>query len=306
MVALEVRDLYKTYSYVRALQGLSFTLQRGEVLGFIGPNGAGKTTTIKIITGLVIPDKGAVMVDGQDVLHNPYVRKGVGYVPELPNAPPWARVCDFLVRVAGIEGVPEREARLLARRALERLGVDDLCNRKFRHTSKGQKKRILLAHALMTPKQYVLMDEPITGLDPEWVAETRKIIYELRSQGAGVLVSSHILKELEEIVDRVIIITRGTKVFEGTLQELAEKAGTGKVVVVRPSSVEAALRVLEQAGLTDVEVVGNKVRVFLPEGWTPTRLISLLEESGVLVHEFEYSESRLEDAYLRLVRGGGS
>jgi len=304
-MTLEVRDLYKTYSYVRALQGLSFTLREGEVLGFIGPNGAGKSTTIKIVTGLVIPDKGSVIVDGEDALRNPYVRKMIGYVPELPNAPSWARVCDFLVRLAGLEGVPEHEARLLARRALERLGVDELCNRKFKYTSKGQKKRILIAHALMTPKRYMLLDEPITGLDPEWVAETRKIIHELKSDGVGVLVSSHILKELEEVVDRVIIISRGVKVFEGTLQELAEKAGTGKVVVLRPSSVDAALRVLEQAGLRDVEVVGNKVRVFLPEGWTPTKLINLLEEAGVLVHEFEYSESRLEDAYLRLVRGGG-
>jgi len=305
-MTLEAKDLYKTYSYVKALQGLSFALREGEVLGFIGPNGAGKSTTIKTIAGLVIPDRGEVLVDGEDALQNPYARRSVGYVPELPNAPPWARVCDFLVRLARLEGVPEREARVHARRALERLGVDELCNRKFRHTSKGQKKRILLAHALMTPKRYMLLDEPITGLDPEWVAETRKIIYELRSNGSGVLVSSHILRELEEVVDRVIIISRGVKVFEGTLQELAAKAGTGKVVVLRPSSVEAALRVLEQAGLADAEVVGNKVRVFLPDDWTPTRLINLLEEAGVLVHEFEYSESRLEDAYLRLVRGGGS
>jgi len=300
---LEARGLEKTYRGVPALRGLGFTLMEGEVLGFVGPNGAGKTTTIKIVMGLVVPDRGRVLVDGVDALRDPYVRGAIGYVPEVPVAPRWARVCEFMVAMARLEGVPAGEARPLARRALERLGVEHLCGRRLGETSKGQRKRILLALAIMTPRRYVLLDEPLSGLDPEWVAGARRLIRELRDSGVGVLVSSHILRELEEVVDRVLVVLDGRKVFEGSTGELARMAGTGRIVVLRPASVEAAARVLGEAGLQAV-VEGGRVRVPLPEGWSPSRVIRLLEEAGVEVHDFEYSESPLEEAYLRLVRGG--
>ena len=300
---VEVRDLHKTYSYVRALRGVSFTLDAGEVVGFVGPNGAGKSTTIKIIAGLVVPDRGSVIVDGVDALGNVEPRRHIGYVPEIPVAPPWARVCDFLEHLARMEGASKSEARLMVRRALERLGVGDLCNRKFKHTSKGQRKRILLAQAIMVPKKYIFLDEPITGLDPEWVAETRKLIIELKESGAGLLVSSHILRELQEVVDRVVIISRGRIVFQGSIAELSKLAGSGRTLVIRPSDIGRAVRVLEAKGLRSISVVGPKVRVVVPSNLRPAEVIEILESEGVDVVEFEYSESSLEDAYLRLVRG---
>ncbi len=301
---LEVSDLWKRYGYVRALRGLSFHLEKGEVLGFVGPNGAGKTTTIKSIVGLVHPDRGRILVDGRDPRRDKGAKKKIGYVPELPEAPGWARACELLEFLAMMEGVSKLEARRVAKRALEEFGVDFLCNRRLREVSKGQRKRILLAQAFMTPKDYLLLDEPVSGLDPEWVARVRDLVAEQASAGAGVLVSSHILRELEDVANRFVIIARGSKVFEGTTRELAEAVGMAGVIVVKSSRAPEVARLLESLGAGEVKVMGSTVRAGVPRGKKPDEVLRAIMEAGLPVEGFEYREASLEEAYLRLVRGG--
>ncbi|NOZ31133.1 MAG: ABC transporter ATP-binding protein, partial [Crenarchaeota archaeon] len=254
---IEVENLTKRYGYITAVKNISLELNQGEVLGLIGPNGAGKTTTLKTIVGLVVPDSGKILIDNINPFTDPRIKRILGYVPEIPQTPEWATVCSFLENLGLLEGLSQIEARRRARQALEEFGVDDLCNRKLKMTSKGQRKRILLAQSLLVDKKYMILDEPISGLDPEWVVHVRNKILEWARSGVGVLVSSHILKELQDVVDRVVIITKGKKVFEGTLQELGAIAGVGGIVVIVTPSAGEAARVLEAEGVKPISVTGR-------------------------------------------------
>lgn len=300
---LVVEDLHKRYGYVRAVQGVNLRLEKGSVLGLVGPNGAGKTTTMKSIVGLVVPDRGRISVDGRDPWMDPEARKLLGYSPETPVGPKWIRACDLLEHLAVLDGLSRIEARRAARSALETFGLQDYCYRKLGAMSKGQRKRVLLAAAFMIERSYYILDEPASGLDPEWIAAIREQIVSAARSGAGVMVSSHILKELQDIVDKVAIIIRGRVVFEGSIQDLAERVGGESIVVVRTRDPGRAARVLEEAGYKAVFTAGS-VRVYIPRGTSARRILEILEEAGVPVESFEYREADLEDAYLRLVGGG--
>ncbi len=298
-----VEGLVKRYGYVKAVDGVSLRIGSGEVVGLVGPNGAGKTTTMKAILGLVVPDQGSISVDGVDPRLDPRVRRRIGYAPEAPVAPRWATVCGFLEVLASIDGVPRPSRRTAVRRALEEFGAGDFCHRKLGSLSKGQRKRVLLAQALLAERRYYLFDEPFTGLDPEWVAVVRAKITELASDGAGVLVSSHILRELQDIVDRVVVIRSGRTVFEGTPREMAEAAGVGSVALIRSPQAALIARLLEEKRF-HVTLAGDKVRVMLPRGVGTRELLSIIASANVEVTGLEYREASIEDAYLKLVRGG--
>lgn len=301
---IEVENLTKRYGYITAVKNISLELNQGEVLGLIGPNGAGKTTTLKTIVGLVVPDSGRILIDNVNPFTDPRVKRILGYVPEIPQTPEWATVCSFLENLGLLEGLSQVEARRRARQALEEFGVDDLCNRKLKMTSKGQRKRILLAQSLLVDKKYMILDEPISGLDPEWVVHVRNKILEWARSGVGVLVSSHILKELQDVVDRVVIVTKGKKVFEGTLQELGAIAGVGGIVVIVTPSAGEAAKVLEAEGIKPISVTGRVVKVQIGKETNPKEILEILDKKGIQVEGFEYREASLEEAYLKLVRGG--
>lgn len=300
---IEVKGLSKRYGYVTAVQNVDLSVGEGEVLGLIGPNGAGKTTTLKSIVGLIVPDKGRVLIDGVDPFKDPIVKKMIGYVPEIPRAPEWATVCGLLENLALLEGVSRLEARRLAKQALEEFGVDHLCNRRVRMASKGQLKRVLLAQSVLLEKKYMVLDEPVSGLDPEWVARIRDMMLEWGRNGIGVLVSSHILRELQDIADRVVIIVKGRRVFEGTIQELGKIAGVKGVVIVKTPSAPEAARRLEEAGVKPLSVSSRTLKVQVTGESSPREILGILEEGGIPIEGFEYREASLEDAYLRLVRG---
>jgi len=300
---LEVRSLKKRYGPIVALRGVSLRLEPGEILGLIGPNGAGKTSLIKSVMGIVVPDAGEILVDGVPAA-SPRGKRLLAYSPEAPIGPSWARVCELLERLAWIEGVPSGEARRQARRAAEALGLEGLCDRRLGWLSKGQRKRVMIAQALLPEaKKYYLLDEPLTGLDPEWVARTREIIVQLARSGAGVLVSSHILRELEAVVNKVAIIRRGQLVFYGTLDELASRVGQRPVLVLRVGDISGARSVLEGLGYRPVLEGGAAIRVDLDSVEDADRIIDALRKAGVKLLGYEVKEASLEDAYLRLVSG---
>ncbi len=301
---LVVEGLEKRYRYVRAVRGVSFTVGEGEIVGLVGPNGAGKTTTLKSIVGLVVPDKGRILVDDADPQRDPGIRRILGYVPEAPEAPRWPRVCELLEKLAYLEGMDKNEARRKARASAEEFGLGEYCSYKVGALSKGLRKRLLIAQSFLRDRKYYVMDEPISGLDPEWVAEVRAKIVALAREGSGVLVSSHILRELEEIVTKVVIIRRGEVVFQGTLKELSEYAGGRTLVTIRSPNAASLARFLAEKGYTVLATSPNMVKVEAPEGETPSSILSMVERTGFKVEGFEYSQYSLEDAYLRLVRGG--
>ena len=238
--AIEIHDLYKSFGSARALDGLNLTVRPGEVRGFLGPNGAGKSTTIRVLLGLLRADSGSARLFGGDVWRDAVeLHKRITYVPGdvslWPNLT-GGECIDYLARLSGREDSP----RLKARRAelLERFELDP--RKKARTYSKGNRQKIALVAAFLTDAELYVLDEPTSGLDPLMEAVFTEHIREARSAGRSVLLSSHILSEVEKVCDTVTIIRNGTDVESGTLDELRHLTRTSVTAVVGgdPSSVE--------------------------------------------------------------------
>jgi ABC-2 type transport system ATP-binding protein len=224
---IEVKGLVKTYGSKRAVDGVSFSVRRGEILGFLGPNGAGKSTTMKMITGFLRPDAGTALVDGIDVTKDPVgVKRKLGYLPENAPAYPEMTVAEFLGFIAEVRGFQESGARQAhVERAITLTHLASVRNQTIDTLSKGYKQRVGFAQALLHDPPVLILDEPTDGLDPNQKNEVRLIIKNMAVEKA-VILSTHILEEVEAICTRVIIISRGKIVADETPQQLlGRKAG---------------------------------------------------------------------------------
>jgi len=224
---IDVKGLVKTYGAKRAVDGVSFSVKRGEILGFLGPNGAGKSTTMKMITGFLRPDSGTAIVDGIDVSKDPVaVKSRLGYLPENAPAYPEMTVAEFLGFIAEVRGFREAPARKAqVERAITLTHLESVRSQTIETLSKGSKQRVGFAQALLHNPPVLILDEPTDGLDPNQKNEVRLIIKNMAAEKA-VILSTHILEEVEAICTRVIIISRGKIVADETPKQLlARKAG---------------------------------------------------------------------------------
>lgn len=212
---IEVRGLVKVYGSKRAVDGISFSVRRGDILGFLGPNGAGKSTTMKIVTGFLSPTAGTALVDGIDVTKDPVaVKTKIGYLPESAPAYPEMSVAEFLgfiAEVRGHRGKVDREA--IVRRAIGLTHLEPVQDQAIETLSKGYKQRVGLAQALLDDPPVLILDEPTDGLDPNQKNEVRALIKRMATEKAVVL-STHILEEVEAICNRVIVISAGKLVVD--------------------------------------------------------------------------------------------
>jgi len=300
MAVLEVRGLRKRYGRVVAVDGVSFSAGRG-VHGLVGPNGAGKTTTLKSIVGLVVPDAGEVLFNGVDLLspRGWRLRGEIGYVAEVPVLPDDYVVVELLEELALVEGLDRLSARREARRVLEEVGLDRLADRKVRGLSKGERKRLYFAQALLQQRSLYVLDEPFSGLDPEAVAWARSLVSRLGRE-ATVLLSSHLLREVEELAGSVTIIYGGRVLFSGALEELARMAGGGVVAELSVDRPEEAARLLGGEGY-EAEASGSRLVVRLDSREDAARVVSLLSSRGFMVYESRLRGRSLEEAYLELI-----
>ncbi len=214
---IEVKDLVKTYGSKRAVNGVTFTVRRGEILGFLGPNGAGKSTTMKMITGFLKPDAGTATVDGIDVSVDPVaVKRKLGYLPESAPAYPEMTVAEFLSFIAEVRGFRTHEAqRIQVDRAVALTHLEPVRHQTIETLSKGFKQRVGFAQALLHDPPALVLDEPTDGLDPNQKNEVRTLIRNMAAAKA-VILSTHILEEVDAICTRVIIISQGRIVADET------------------------------------------------------------------------------------------
>src|SRR3989442_4535441 len=220
---IEVENLTKRYGRTTAVDGISFRVQKGEILGFLGPNGAGKTTTMRILTCYLPPTEGTARVAGYDVSQAPLeVKRRVGYIPETPPLYPDMSVREFLAFCAKIKGVGAKERRAKIDDVIGKTRVDDVAGTLIGKLSKGYRQRVGLAQAILNNPDVLILDEPTAGLDPKQIIETRELIKGLGGEHTIVL-STHILPEVEMTCGRVVIINKGRVVAEDTPENLTRR-----------------------------------------------------------------------------------
>jgi len=258
---IHVEHLTRRFGALNAVEDLSFHLERGEVVGFLGPNGAGKTTVMRILTGYLPASSGRAEIAGLDVLRESLaVRRRIGYLPEAVPLYREHRVSEMLVFQARLHGMTRREWKARIPEVLERVGLADRERSLIGQLSRGQRQRIGLAVALLPQPEVLILDEPTSGLDPLQRLEVRRLLSELAREHT-VLLSSHILPEIEAVAPRVIILDRGRMAADGTPAELVRKLGGGSAVRLEAAvggDVEGALRVLRSVrGVTGVRDLGR-------------------------------------------------
>lgn len=227
---IEVRNLSKFYGDFHAVRGVSFRVDKGEVVGFLGPNGAGKSTTLRILVGFLGATSGEAFVDGHSVTDEPLkARACIGYMPEMAPLYPEMRVREYLAFRAELKGVARRDRADAIDRSVKDAGLEGRESTLIRELSKGYRQRVGLADALVANPPLLILDEPTAGLDPNQIREVRGLIARLADRKQTILVSTHILSEVEAMCSRVVVIARGKVVAEGTLDELRGARKTDEI-----------------------------------------------------------------------------
>lgn len=230
-MSLEVLQLTKMYGPQKALDSISFSARKGEIVGFLGPNGAGKSTTMKIATGYLLPDQGDVQIHGLSVLEKPKeISKLVGYLPEHNPLYLDMYVKEFLVFIGGLYGMSGKNLQVRVNELLSLCGLEREAHKKIGQLSKGYRQRAGLAKALIHDPEVIILDEPTTGLDPNQLVEIRKLIKDI-SQNKTLILSTHIMQEVEILCDKVVIINKGKIVASDLLKNLKKTSGSSILVL---------------------------------------------------------------------------
>lgn len=302
---IRVEQLDKRYGSFHAVRQISFEVRKGEVVGLLGPNGAGKTTTMRILCGCIGATSGRALIDGKDVLEDPRaVKRRIGYLPEVPPLYPNMTVRDYVRFAATIKEVDDVNAA--AERAIGRVGLSDVGHRVIDHLSKGFRQRVGLAQALVHDPDVLVLDEPTSGLDPAQRVEIRELLRELAAGDRTVILSTHVLGEVELVAERVIVIHRGQVVASDRIADLAQ-AGAARLRLSRPGAeAQAAISAVPGVGALHDEG-GGLYRVEAAAGVADREALrSSIARAAVDFGLLELGAAEgLEAAYLRLTSGAG-
>lgn len=313
---IEVEQVSKVYPNQKGVSEISFSLEKGEILGLLGPNGAGKTTTMRIITGYLYPSSGTVRVGGYDLFDHPRaVRRQIGYLPELPPLYPEMTVRDYLAFVARLKGVKKQAVTTEIGRVVEITGLGDVRSQLIGSLSKGYKQRVGLAQALLNSPPVLILDEPTVGLDPKQIIEIRNLIKSL-AQEHTVILSSHILPEVNMICERVIIMDQGRLVAMDTPEGLSHQINKGQRVEIEVQGEREATAGLLRSipEINDWSYVGEaknpwgteaqSSHKYIITSQSPSdlreRLFSAFAQAKLIILEMRSANLSLEEIFLRL------
>jgi ABC-2 type transport system ATP-binding protein len=304
MHAVRTEHLEKTYrvwrSSARALAGLDLAVPAGEIFGYLGSNGAGKTTTLKLLMGLARPTAGRAWLFGRPV-EDSRARRGVGFMAEHPYFPPYLNVEEILTACGRLAGVDRGRARREAEEILQRTGLGAVAGHRVHRLSKGMLQWLGLAQALAGRPRLIILDEPMSGLDPIGRRRMRDLILEERARGTTVLFSSHILADVELICDRVGILRGGELIHCGPLHEILDRGAEG--VEIRALGVPAALGARIRTLGGTVRAFGEETLVYVEGAHRADLVLGWLCEGGARVHSLAPRRESLEEFFLRQMRG---
>ena len=302
-----VENLTKTYGQQKAVDDISFRVSPGEILGFLGPNGAGKTTTMKAITGLFAFNEGNIRIGGKSIIGEAdEVKKHIGYLPEDHALYTEMPVIDYLKFIAEIEDIEKDRIYDRIREIIKTTGLQDEKHKKIGELSKGYQQRVGLAQALIHDPEVLILDEPTTGLDPNQIVEIRELIKRIGKEKT-VILSSHILAEVEATCDRIMIINKGKIVADGTAQELQDRARGKKVLTVgiaggTPDKVVNELKKLEHVEMADfLDKEQSLFEVRSADQNVPAKeIFDMCVSNSWYITRLTPAETRLEDVFREL------
>ena len=304
---IETKGLTKNYGNLAALVDLDLRINDGDIYGFIGPNGAGKTTTMRILATLLEPTRGQAFIEGLDVTKNgKKVRSVIGYMPDFMGVYDDLKVFEYLEFFAAAFGIERKKRKSIVEGVLELTDLRSKRSVSVDSLSRGMQQRLGLARVLIHDPKVLILDEPASGLDPRARIEIRELLRELKRMGKTIMISSHILSELEEICDHVGIIEQGRLVFSGTMEEIRQRMGVQSKVRVRVgSNHQRAVELLSALPqVQQVKVVGTHIAVtFEDEQNTEGLIARTLVRGDIDIISIQPEQVKLDDAFLRLTKG---
>jgi ABC-2 type transport system ATP-binding protein len=310
--AIEAHGVHKKYGSLVAVDDLTFEIDAGEILGVLGPNGAGKTTAIRVLTTILAPTRGTFQVGGIPQTRPTEIRRGIGVLPESAGYPERQTGEEYLRYHARLYGQDRRSAAAVAEHLLREVGLHDRRRSPIATYSRGMRQRLGIARALVNEPRVVFLDEPTLGLDPAGQRQVLSLVREISQQrGATVLLSTHLLAEVEEVCTRILILNRGRVAAAGSVAEIARSASAprGARLRVAPESVREALSVLAGApGINAAERTNGQpgtiaLTLTAEQDSTPNGALSALAAADVPILAFELEGARLSDAFLAMTEG---
>lgn len=307
---IQVENITKKYGSFTAVNDISFEIEEGEIVGFLGPNGAGKSTTMNMITGFIEPTSGKIIVDGYNISKKPKkAKRQIGYMPEGVPLYTDLTVKEFVTYMAELKGVPKKERKEKVEKALEDTGLIDVKNKLTRNLSRGYKQRVSMAGALVSNPKVIILDEPTVGLDPKQVTEIRALIKNLGKEHT-VILSSHILSEVSQICNRVIIINKGKIIAIDTPENLEKKVVRDNIVYVtvedpenKMDSVKDKLENVQEIKLIEEnEDKTKKYKITADDGVDLRKnIFDTFAKEEITIFEMKKSDVTLEDAFMQLI-----
>ena len=310
---IELKNVTKKYGKVTAVDNISFSVKEGEIVGLLGPNGAGKSTTMNMMTGFIEQTEGEIIINGYDITKKPKkAKKSIGYMPEGVPLYTDLTVKEFVTYMAEIKKVDRKTRKEKVEKIIEQTGLKDVEKKLIKKLSRGYKQRVSMAGALVGEPKILILDEPTVGLDPKQITEIRNLIKELGKEHT-VILSSHILSEVSQICDRVIIINKGKIVAIDTPENLEKKA-VGKncvyVTVEDPENkmdkIKDKIKEIKNIELTRTNEDKTKEYSIEAEGDIDLRkiLFNELAKENITIFEMKKADATLEDAFMKLIEGG--
>jgi len=296
MPAVELNNICKSYNDNLVVDNVSFTVAQGEIFGLIGPNGAGKTTTIRMMMDIIKPDSGEVSILGESL--SEATKNRIGYLPEERGLYKKITVLQSIIYLASLKGIEARLARSRAEELLKRVDMLPHKDKKIEELSRGMGQIIQFLVTLIHDPQLLILDEPFAGLDPVNTQLLKEIIFELRSQGKAIILSTHMMNEVEALCDRILMINEGRTVLYGELAEIKSRYRNNSVFL----ECDGVLGEIE--GVVGKKEHGEYVELFLDGETPPQKILQQLVSRGVRIDRFEVSTPSLNELFLQVVEKG--
>jgi ABC-2 type transport system ATP-binding protein len=296
MNAIEVSQVNKSFRDTRAVNDLSFTVGTGEVFGMVGPNGAGKTTTLRMLMDIIKPDTGEIIILGEAI--NEETKNRIGYLPEERGLYRKITVSESLAYLAALKNMKRRLARDRAAELLERVDMLQHKNKKIEELSRGMGQLIQFIATILHDPELIVLDEPFAGLDPVNTELLKGFILELKGQGKSIILSTHIMNQVEELCDRVLMINKGQAVLYGSLSEIKSRFRNNSIFLECDRIPDGL------PGVVGRQDHGKYLELFLDGQTPPSKVLSALVNNGVTVDRFEMSTPSLNEIFIQVVKEG--